>query len=61
MRRIKTAHKEAATPIIAYRLLPWKGWLKSSKVTLNMIKAKAKNTSMLVKIFIIFFLFLLKI
>jgi len=52
IKRIKTAQKEAATPIRAIILLPSRGLLKSIRKTLTSINKIASKIRIEVKIFI---------
>lgn len=54
--RIKMAQQEAAIPIKATALSPPNRLLKSNWVMLKITSADARNTKMLVKIFMVFFL-----
>ena len=48
---MKTAQNEAITPTSATKLSPSKVFLKSNKVMLKTISARAKNINIVVKIF----------
>jgi hypothetical protein len=50
---MKTAQKEATTPINAIMLFPSKGFLRSNIVILKITRAKAITINMVVKIFIV--------